>query len=219
MAEPGGGPRGERPPTFVYVDGFNLYYRALRRTAHRWLDIAALVDHVLGPRHNVARVRYFTARVLATAQDPTGPQRQQVYLDALAQDPRISIHEGQFRPRQKTGPIVRPQQWIGQLATISTFEEKGSDVSLASWALADAYEGRTHTVVLLTNDSDLAEPVRILRNRGTPVGVIVPAPGLKPNTVPADFVKILRPGDLARSHLPDPVRAPSGREIHKPPRW
>ena len=74
-------------------------------------------------------------------------------------------------------------------------------------------------MVLLTNDSDLAEPVRILRNRGTPVGVIVPAPGLKPNTVPADFVKILRPGDLARSHLPDPVRALSGREIHKPPRW
>ena len=195
-----------------------MYYRALRRTPHKWLDIAALVDYVLGARHAVVAVRYFTARILTTAQDPTAPQRQQAYLNALGYDSRVSIHEGQFRPRNKTGPIVEPPQWAGRRATISTFEEKGSDVNLASWALADTYEGRADTVVLLTNDSDLTEPVRILRARGTPVGVIVPA-RLKPNTVPADFVKVLRPADLARSHLPDPVRLPSGREVHKPARW
>jgi site-specific recombinase XerD len=28
--------------TIVYIDGFNLYYRALRGTPHKWLDIAAM---------------------------------------------------------------------------------------------------------------------------------------------------------------------------------
>src|SRR5271165_304286 len=28
--------------TIVYIDGFNLYYRALKGTAHKWLDIASM---------------------------------------------------------------------------------------------------------------------------------------------------------------------------------
>jgi hypothetical protein len=28
--------------TIVYIDGFNLYYLALKGTAHKWLDIAAM---------------------------------------------------------------------------------------------------------------------------------------------------------------------------------
>jgi hypothetical protein len=28
--------------TIVYIDGFNLYYRALRGTPHKWLDIAKI---------------------------------------------------------------------------------------------------------------------------------------------------------------------------------
>ncbi len=28
--------------SFLYVDGFNLYYSALKDTSHRWLDPVAL---------------------------------------------------------------------------------------------------------------------------------------------------------------------------------
>jgi hypothetical protein len=28
--------------TYVYVDGFNLYYRALRKTKFKWLNLEAL---------------------------------------------------------------------------------------------------------------------------------------------------------------------------------
>jgi hypothetical protein len=28
--------------TIVYIDGFNLYYRALKGTSHKWLDIEAM---------------------------------------------------------------------------------------------------------------------------------------------------------------------------------
>ncbi len=56
-------------PTNVYVDGFNLYYRALRNTPHKWLDLDKICAALL-PGHNVKRIRYFTAKVKSPAHDP-----------------------------------------------------------------------------------------------------------------------------------------------------
>ena len=33
--------------TYVYVDGFNLYYRALRKTKFKWLNLEVLVQGLL----------------------------------------------------------------------------------------------------------------------------------------------------------------------------
>jgi len=33
--------------TIVYIDGFNLYFRALKGTLHRWLNIEAMSYAVL----------------------------------------------------------------------------------------------------------------------------------------------------------------------------
>ena len=33
--------------TFVYVDGFNLYYRALKASPWKWLDLPSLLAKVL----------------------------------------------------------------------------------------------------------------------------------------------------------------------------
>jgi len=203
--------------TFVYVDGFNLYNRALAGTPYKWLDLPALCDRVLG--HRVEHVRYFTARIIARQNDPQQPQRQQAYLRAVDVDPRLTIHYGSFKRREKTGLLVRPKPEKRTLAVISTFEEKGSDVNMAAHALADGYGGRASTVVLLTNDSDLAEPARLLQARGTPVGVIIPAEGLKPKTVPADFYRTLRAADLAACQLPLQLLDSEGRIIRKPASW
>lgn len=59
----------------------------------------------------------------------------------------------------------------------------------------------------------------MLRARGTTVGVIVPAAGLRPDTLPADFFKTLRPADLAHCLLPSSITDAEGRMIRKPPRW
>ena len=48
--------------TNVYVDGFNLYYGALRGTPYKWLDIRRMCELLLKD-HSVARVTYFTARI------------------------------------------------------------------------------------------------------------------------------------------------------------
>ena len=69
--------------TFVYVDGFNLYYGALKGMLWRWLDPVALLKEVLQPQHEIVALKYFTARVSGTPGDPSKPQRQDVYLRAV----------------------------------------------------------------------------------------------------------------------------------------
>ena len=81
--------------TNVYIDGFNLYYGALKRTHFRWLDLEALCQNLL-PNDSIHRIRYFTAKVTARPDDVQAPQRQQTYLRALETLPLVSIHFGHF---------------------------------------------------------------------------------------------------------------------------
>ena len=56
--------------TFVYIDGFNLYYRALKGTAYKWLDLKSMLVRLLPPqRHEILQIKYFTALVSGIA-DP-----------------------------------------------------------------------------------------------------------------------------------------------------
>jgi hypothetical protein len=59
--------------TIVYVDGFNLYYGALKGSSLKWLDVEALCRATL-PHEDVTVIRYFTAHVTgkADAGDPQG---------------------------------------------------------------------------------------------------------------------------------------------------
>jgi hypothetical protein len=54
-------------------------------------------------------------------------------------------------------------------------EEKGSDVNVATCLMLDACRRDCEAVVVITNDSDLREPLRIVREElGLVVGVINP---------------------------------------------
>ncbi len=55
--------------TNVYVDGFNLYYRALKDTPFRWLDLRKLSE-VLFPQDTINQVCYFTRIARCTAERP-----------------------------------------------------------------------------------------------------------------------------------------------------
>ena len=93
----------ERLRTAVYVDGFNLYYRALKGTQYKWLDLKALAEHCLEPKNEITLLKYFTARV-SGQRDPDQPRRQQIYLKALQTIPGLSIHLGRFLAKTKTRP-------------------------------------------------------------------------------------------------------------------
>jgi len=89
------------PKTYVYIDGFNLYYGALRGTPFRWLDLGKLCELLL-PGNDVQAIKYFTALVKSTPSALQQPVRQQTYLRALRTIPRCSVTLG--IQRDPTGP-------------------------------------------------------------------------------------------------------------------
>ena len=56
--------------TNVYIDGFNFYYGALRKTPYRWVNVRKLCELLL-PKNTVAEIKYFTALVSARPNDLT----------------------------------------------------------------------------------------------------------------------------------------------------
>jgi hypothetical protein len=83
--------------TILYIDGFNLYYGAVRGTPWKWLDPASQFQKVLGPQNLLMKVRYFTARVQPSRRDPDVNVRQDAYLRAIqTYCPLVELHFGHF---------------------------------------------------------------------------------------------------------------------------
>ena len=205
--------------TFIYVDGFNLYYGAVRKTRYKWLDIEKMCQLLL-PNHSIAAIKYFTARVSARPGDPDQPSRQQAYLRALATSPRVEIILGHFLSNQVRMPVANSPPGAQRYETVIKTEEKGSDVNLATHLLWDAFRKRFDAAVVVTNDSDLLEPVRIVR-RELQLTVGILNPHKHPSKVllrHASFIKPIREGVLAASQLPSLLSDAAG-PIHKPTQW
>lgn len=205
--------------TFVYVDGFNLYYGALRGTPWRWLDPVALFRKVLQPRHEIVAVKYFTARVSGTPGDPSKPQRQDIWLRAVRHfRPETEVYFGHFLSHTVRMPLARPAKNRRSAEVVRT-EEKGSDVNLAVHLLNDGWLDRYDCAVVASNDSDIAEAMRLVRQYcGKRIGLVTPgtrAPS-RQLLAHADFARRIRTGALRRSQLPDPI---PGTNIRKPANW
>lgn len=168
----------------------------------RWLDLRALGHGLLTPSWVrsgacIDRVVYCTARV-SGIEDRTSPADQDVYLRAPQHHGSVDhIAFGTFVTRAKVAPLAerdrrgRPQiarsRWPvrvrgaqGNDLPDATFmvsyldrEEKGTDVNLATHLLVDVLCQRVDAAIVISNDSDLALPLRVARAT-VPVGVANP---------------------------------------------
>jgi NYN domain len=171
----------------------------------RWLDVRALAERLLSWEWlergaHVDRVVYCTARVSGT-EDRTSPADQDVYLRALRAQSSVDwIAFGTFVTRVKVAPLAerdargRPRlartRWpvmardaVGVDMPGATFmvsyldrEEKGTDVNLATHLLVDVLDANVDAVIVISNDSDLALPLRVARGN-VPVGLLNPGAG------------------------------------------
>lgn len=127
--------------------------------------------------------------------DTQQPLRQQIYFRALSTLPNIEIIKGAFQRNKIKAPLVeeyqnRIGQKIWQKISVSLFgvdkylpvsnflkykkyqyvciyktKEKGSDVNLATHLLNDAHLGLFDKAVVVSNDSDLAEAIKIVKHQ------------------------------------------------------
>lgn len=220
--------------TRFYVDGFNLYYRALKGSAYKWLDLGALAQRIV-PRENVEQIDYFTANVSDRPGSEGTAARQNTYFQALeASSVPVKIIRGQFKTRSSRMWIAETEvcKQTGEergrgavcaccernTVKVLRTEEKGSDVNLAVSLVRDAFMGEFELAVVISNDSDMQSAINIVTDvLGLPV--IVVNPGRGPDSLRGTTQLRLKDFALRRSQFKDRIRLPSGRVVHKPSDW
>ncbi len=214
--------------TIVYVDGFNLYYRALRQNPqYKWLNVKILAEEILDDSNSIIGVKYYTARVSARV-DHDAPKRQQIYFDALLTIPELEIFRGNFIVNKTYAALAPPPQdgkspfkpWPSVVRVVKT-EEKGSDVNLGVHLVRDAFTDEFDVAAVISNDTDLVEPIRIVREEvGKPVGILSPVnrPAKDLEAV-ASFLRHIRHGHLARAQFPNPLPREAEAPLSRPASW
>ena len=190
--------------TNVYIDGLNLYHGALKGSKHKWLDIRRLAEELL-PKDSIKDVYYFTSRMVVSDGDGGRRQRQDLYLRALKSLPRIEVVYGTHRRRG------------------NSWEEKKTDVNIATQMIFDAFLGKFTRALLVSNDSDLFAPIQRIRD-DLNLTTIVANPVLRQRVHQelrqgATRVLEIESKHLAASQLPTKIQDASGRWIAKPASW
>jgi hypothetical protein len=126
--------------------------------------------------------------------------------------------------------------------TVLTYEEKGTDVNLATRLLLDGFNRRYESAAVISNDGDLKMPIRVVRDElGLHVTVVNPvlhskhrSAALSPDPLPANasFIRLSGGSLLKRSLLLNRTNGDGGHEnlpigghrisplaVTKPPQW
>lgn len=210
----------------AYVDGFSVYYSCFRgRTkaqfAHlKWLNYQSIFQSMF-PDDEIVLVRIYTAIAPNPPHDTSQAMRRNTYIRALQTLPGVEVFVGRFQKAKRESVLVRPPEDMNPNQTVYIYQEKQSDVSLASHLLIDAFDGRGDLALVFTNDSDFVTPVRLVRERFG-LDVIILSPDVVANKELARVSTsswVFDRGLLFKCQLPEEVHDAGGRVIRKPDRW
>lgn len=205
--------------TMIYVDGFNLYYGCIKGTPYKWLDLHQLFTRILDDTNKIIGIKYCTARVKSSPRNLNSPQKQQAYIRALEHTiPHLTVYYGHFLSHTVRMANANPPP--NTVEVIKT-EEKGSDVTLAVQLLNDAWLDAYDCAVIVSNDSDMAESMNLIRRHHPKkvLGLITPGQDTRTSEQlrqHAHFVKKIRNSLLQDSQLPEKI---PGTGIYKPKDW
>jgi uncharacterized LabA/DUF88 family protein len=146
------------------------------------------------------------------------PQGLHRVVQANGSEKCLSVHDRSFLEE------VKPRNPV--YARVLTREEKGSDVNLSVTMLNDAWRNEYDTAIVLSNDSDLCEPIRIVCSELCKKVVIGYVPQDPKRVKVSDRLKVVASGVfhvkwpmLRRNQLPDKVITRTGSVVTKPEGW
>lgn len=221
-----------------YIDGFNFYYlRTKHQPEYKWLNIKLLADIIVPAGTVVDLVNYYTAPVSGKI-DHNAPQRQQALFSALRTVPEIKIHNGRFLTSEKWAGLIHPPRakpepyvWatpFPEVVYVKKVEEKGSDVNLGVHLVRDAFTDKFDVAYVLTNDTDLVEPIRIVTEEvGKQVCIVAPCrsrTARRPVPAPtllkvSSFTHFIDDRELAAAQFPDNIPRQGKKPVTKPAEW
>jgi len=196
--------------TIVYIDGFNLYHAidGLGVQSLKWLDLRALSESILRQGETLKSVKYFSA--FATWR-PDAYARHLDYVRAL-EARGIEVVLGQFKEKPRKCQSCK-SKWMAH-------EEKETDVNIASHMIADALTGEVERLILVSADTDLSPPIKIIARHAPHCEVFVATPPGRFKICRALMPKLeLSRARIAKCFLPARVQIDAGRWVERPVKY
>jgi uncharacterized LabA/DUF88 family protein len=160
-----------KPTAIVYIDGLNLHRRLIERmNTSGWVDYWRLVELIL-KNFEIVAVRVFTALY---STDDAVVAKDNWNKQTLAH-PKLSIHLGRVKKTTRMYPTTKSSNSIlsDGVAKVIKFEEKGSDVALATHMVLDASQNMANIYFVMSSDTDFEPALRVLKEQlGVQIGVI-----------------------------------------------
>lgn len=138
-----------------FIDGLNFYHAisALNRPELQWADLKTLSKVFLKSHsEELSQVFYFFA--YAEHVSESSQKCQKAYVHALELT-GVTTVSGHFKEKNRRCPSCS-HRWVGH-------EEKETDVNIALFLLDLAYQNAFDRALLISNDSDLAPAIRMVR--------------------------------------------------------
>ena len=155
----------EKQKVIVYVDGFNFYYGLKgdpKWKRYYWLDIVKFFKKFMKPDQELIKVKYFSAR----PDNQEKNARQYAFFQANMENSRFQLILGKYLKKKITcfncGNII------------NTYEEKESDVRIATQIVSDSYEKNCDIAIVVSADSDMIPSVELAKQAGQKVFIYFP---------------------------------------------
>jgi uncharacterized LabA/DUF88 family protein len=204
--------------TNIYVDGFNLYYGAVKDTRYKWLNIQRFFT-MLRPDDEIRTIYYFTAEIRGSRR-----ANQEAYLRALATLPKVSVVLGRYKLKTITCNVA-DCTFQGK-KRFYVPEEKRTDINIALTMARDAWEDACDCFVLVSGDSDLVPAVAMVKEIAPAKRVIVYVPARDERRGAAvelrgaaDKARVLPNLPIRRAQFPPEIPDGVGGVIRKPTGW
>lgn len=145
----------DRQRVVCLIDGLNLYHAisALDRPELKWVDLKNL-SKVFLKTHSEELIKVFYFSAYADHVSESSQKCQRAHIRALELT-NVTPILGHFKEKARKCPSCN-HRWIGH-------EEKETDVNIALFLLNLAYQNAFDRALLISNDSDLAPAIRMVR--------------------------------------------------------
>lgn len=204
----------EKQRVIVYVDGFNFYYglKAKGWKKYYWLDIVKFFESMLSTNQELVEVNYFSAR----PHNPVAARKQDLFFSVNKLNPKFHLILGKYLKKDSRCPHCG--------GMIHTYEEKETDVRVATQMINDVYKNRCDITIIVSADSDMVPSVELIRDIAPGHKIFVYFPPLKHSITLSNSCDMVRKlseykARFNQAVLPEEVELTSGFVARRPENW
>ena len=119
-----------------------------------WLDLVKFFEKFVRPDQELVKVKYFSAK----PNDIDKSRRQNAFFQANQENPKFELIFGKYLHKTITCHSCG--------YVINTYEEKETDVRIATQIVADALKKQCDIAIIVSADSDMVPAIELAQEAG-----------------------------------------------------